>query len=40
MRRVMKHRLFWPVATLVMLILINTIARAQFASIKIGRAHV
>ena len=37
----MKHRLFWPVATLVMLILINTIARSQFASITVrdGRLY-
>ncbi len=37
----MKHRLFWPVATLVMLILINTIARSQFASITVrdGRPY-
>ena len=31
----MKHRLFWPVAALVSLILINTVARPQFASITI-----
>jgi galactofuranose transport system permease protein len=31
----MKHRLFWPVAALVSLILINTIARSQFASITV-----
>jgi len=31
----MKHRLFWPVAALVSLILINTVARSQFASITI-----
>ncbi|HVR79619.1 MAG TPA: ABC transporter permease [Acidimicrobiia bacterium] len=35
MRRVMKHRLFWPVAALVLLILINTVARSQFASITV-----
>jgi galactofuranose transport system permease protein len=37
----MKHRLFWPVATLVALILINTIARSQFASITVrdGRLY-
>jgi len=35
LRRVMKHRLFWPVAALVSLILINTVARPQFASITI-----
>ena len=37
----MKHRLFWPVAALVMLILINTIARSQFASITVrdGRLY-
>ena len=31
----MKHRLFWPVVALVSLILINTIARPQFASITV-----
>jgi simple sugar transport system permease protein len=31
----MKHRLFWPVAALLSLILINTIARSQFASITV-----
>jgi len=31
----MKHRLFWPVVALVSLILINTIARSQFASITV-----
>ena len=37
----MKHRLFWPVVTLVTLILINTIARSQFASITVrdGRLY-
>lgn len=31
----MKHRLFWPVAALASLILINTVARSQFASITV-----
>ena len=31
----MKHRLFWPVAALVSLIVINTVARPQFASITV-----
>ena len=31
----MKHRLFWPVAALVSLIVINTVARSQFASITV-----
>ncbi len=35
MRRVLKHRLFWPVAALVSLIVINTVARSQFASITV-----
>ncbi|MET0567306.1 MAG: ABC transporter permease [Acidimicrobiia bacterium] len=41
MRSVTKHRLFWPVATLVSLILINTVARSQFASITVrdGRLY-
>ena len=37
----MKHRLFWPVAALVSLIVINTVARSQFASITVqdGRLY-
>jgi simple sugar transport system permease protein len=37
----MKHRLFWPVAALISLILINTVARPQFASITVqdGRLY-
>jgi len=35
LKRVMKHRLFWPVVALVSLILINTVARSQFASITV-----
>jgi simple sugar transport system permease protein len=35
LRRLVKHRLFWPVAALVTLILINAIARPQFASITV-----
>jgi simple sugar transport system permease protein len=31
----MKHRLFWPVAALALLIVINTVARSQFASITV-----
>jgi simple sugar transport system permease protein len=31
----MKHRLFWPVVALASLILINTVARSQFASITV-----
>ena len=31
----MKHRLFWPLAALVSLIVINTVARSQFASITV-----
>jgi simple sugar transport system permease protein len=31
----MKHRLFWPVVALASLILVNTIARPQFASITV-----
>ncbi|HEY6629672.1 MAG TPA: ABC transporter permease [Acidimicrobiia bacterium] len=36
-----KHRLFWPVAMLILLIVINTVARSQFASITIrdGRLY-
>lgn len=36
----MKHRLFWPVAGLVMLIVINTIARPQFASVTIQNGRL
>jgi galactofuranose transport system permease protein len=32
---VLKHRLFWPVAALVALIVINTIARSQFATVTV-----
>lgn len=41
MRRVFKHRLFWPLAALVALIVVNTIARPQFANITIqdGRLY-
>lgn len=41
MRTVVKHRLFWPVAALVSLMLINTVARPQFASITVqdGRLY-
>jgi simple sugar transport system permease protein len=37
----MKHRLFWPVAALLSLIVINTVARSQFASITVrdGRLY-
>lgn len=35
MRSVVRHRLFWPVAALVTLMVINTIARPQFASITV-----
>lgn len=41
MRRIMQHRLFWPLVALIVLILINTIARPQFAKITIqdGRLY-
>ncbi|HET7846058.1 MAG TPA: ABC transporter permease, partial [Acidimicrobiia bacterium] len=35
MKRLVKHRLFWPVVALVSLIVVNTIARPQFASIRV-----
>jgi simple sugar transport system permease protein len=35
LRGVVKHRLFWPVLALVSLLVINTIARPQFASITL-----
>lgn len=41
MRGIVKHRLFWPLAALGALIVINTIARPQFASITVqdGRLY-
>jgi galactofuranose transport system permease protein len=33
--RLLKHRLFWPIAALIALIVINTIARPQFISITV-----
>jgi len=41
MRRIMKHRLFWPLVALIVLIVINTIARPQFAKVTIqdGRLY-
>ena len=41
MRRIMRHRLFWPLVALIALIVINTIARPQFAKITIqdGRLY-
>ena len=35
MTRLLKHRLFWPIAALLALIVINTIARPQFISITV-----
>lgn len=35
MRRIVKHRLFWPIAALVALIAINTIARPSFISVTV-----
>ena len=35
MTRLLKHRLFWPIAALVALIVINTVARPQFISITV-----
>ena len=35
MKRVVKHRLFWPLVALIALILINSFARPQFASITV-----
>lgn len=35
MRKVVKHRLFWPVASLVALIAVNTAARPQFITITV-----
>ena len=41
MKRIMRHRLFWPIAALLALILINTIARPQFVKITVqdGRLY-
>ncbi len=35
MRRVARHRLFWPVVALLSLVVVNTIARTQFARITV-----
>lgn len=35
MMRVLKHRLFWPVAALLSLIVVNTIARPQFIKVTV-----
>lgn len=35
MRRILKHRLFWPVAALLTLIVINTVARPQFIKVTV-----
>lgn len=35
MRKVARHRLFWPVTALIILMVINTIARPRFASITV-----
>ena len=35
MRWVLKHRLFWPVASLLTLIVVNTVARPQFVKITV-----
>ena len=35
MRRMLKHRLFWPVFSLLALIVVNTVARPQFMKITV-----
>ena len=35
MKKIVKHRLFWPIVALLALILINTIARPSFVSITV-----
>ena len=35
MKRVLRHRLFWPIVALLLLIVINTIARPQFIKITV-----
>ncbi len=35
MKRIVRHRLFWPVVALISLILINTIARPQFIGVTV-----
>jgi len=41
MKRIVKHRLFWPIAALLTLILVNTISRPTFVSITVrdGRLY-
>lgn len=40
MRRVTNHRLFWPLVALLSLIVINTIARSQFASVTVQNGRL
>jgi simple sugar transport system permease protein len=35
MKRIIKHRLFWPIAALLVLIVVNTIARPSFISVTV-----
>ena len=35
MKRIVKHRLFWPIVALLALIVVNTIARPQFLTITV-----
>ena len=40
MKKVLKHRLFWPIAALLVLIIINTIARPSFISITLQNGQL
>jgi len=40
MRRVIRHRLFWPIVALLVLIAINTIARPQFIGITVRNGQL
>ncbi len=40
MKKILKHRLFWPIAALVTLIIVNTIARPSFISITLQNGQL
>ena len=35
MKKVVKHRLFWPIAALIALVAVNTISRPAFLSVTV-----
>jgi ribose/xylose/arabinose/galactoside ABC-type transport system permease subunit len=40
MKKIVKHRLFWPIAALVVLIIINTVARPSFVSVTVQNGQL